>query len=629
MAASREPIRWEKVYIFISSTFTDMHAERDYLVKRVFPDLQDWCEQRRLRLVDIDLRWGVTQQDATRNKNVVKVCLSRIDDCRPFFLCFLGQRRGWVPKRDEISPETFNSFPDLGRVAGESSVTEIEILHALIDPFHQSLSRDPSNPTEYYERVRYAFFYLRDPSYLDELPSDPPQLRWVYTNEYIEDEEERGNQDAALAKWRESVIPRSGRPFHLYKAKWDRDAATPELAMPLECPSEEPANIKRWRTDWQRRGVNATGFNIEDDPVEASKAREFNAQITTGRLGGFRRGDEPLSRVILEDLQESIAARHPDHTEVEYEDDLREEIDHQEQFLFSASEGFVERAGDFVELNSYVESDSNKLFVLTAPGGLGKSTLLANWVDRYRSRIKGRKGESIHFRFIGQSDGTTSLYSLLLLLLREIKEVAQKLDEEIPLDPIRLRNEWPRLLEATGKRGKTIIVIDAINQLETGLSDIRWIPGRLPDHIKMIVSFKRDDEASEELYERHRQAGEVELSEVEPFRQDDHRRRLVEAYLAQYLKQLDSRHTEGLINLPGAENPLYLKVVLSELRVFGAYDNLEAKIHEDFGQTPISAFVQVLKRLEREPGLFANRAEEGSAANIWIAGTRATRVVGR
>lgn len=28
---------WENVSIFISSTFNDMHAERDYLLKRVFP----------------------------------------------------------------------------------------------------------------------------------------------------------------------------------------------------------------------------------------------------------------------------------------------------------------------------------------------------------------------------------------------------------------------------------------------------------------------------------------------------------------------------------------------------------------------------------------------------------------
>jgi hypothetical protein len=53
-------VGWKTVNVFVSSTFDDMHAERDYLVKKVFPRLREWCEQRRLRLVDVDLRWGVT-----------------------------------------------------------------------------------------------------------------------------------------------------------------------------------------------------------------------------------------------------------------------------------------------------------------------------------------------------------------------------------------------------------------------------------------------------------------------------------------------------------------------------------------------------------------------------------------
>ena len=34
--------KWEKIAIFISSTFNDMHAERDYLVKDVFPELREY-----------------------------------------------------------------------------------------------------------------------------------------------------------------------------------------------------------------------------------------------------------------------------------------------------------------------------------------------------------------------------------------------------------------------------------------------------------------------------------------------------------------------------------------------------------------------------------------------------------
>lgn len=36
---------WQTVRVFISSTFRDMHAERDPLVKVIFPCLRQWCEE--------------------------------------------------------------------------------------------------------------------------------------------------------------------------------------------------------------------------------------------------------------------------------------------------------------------------------------------------------------------------------------------------------------------------------------------------------------------------------------------------------------------------------------------------------------------------------------------------------
>jgi hypothetical protein len=163
-------VQWEKVYVFISSTFNDMHAERDYLVKQVFPRLQEWCEQRKLRLVDIDLRWGVTEADATQNKRVVQVCLQRIDACRPFFLCFLGQRRGWVPARSDIPSETYAQYPELEKYVGDASVTELEILHALVNPLHRGKIEIEGKVTEY-QPAEHAFFFLRQPEYLDSLPT--------------------------------------------------------------------------------------------------------------------------------------------------------------------------------------------------------------------------------------------------------------------------------------------------------------------------------------------------------------------------------------------------------------------------------------------------------------------------
>ena len=74
---------WKTVRVFISSTFRDMHAEWDHLVKVVFPRLRR-CEERRLHLADNDLRWGVTEAEANNGK-AIDICLKEIDGSRPFF----------------------------------------------------------------------------------------------------------------------------------------------------------------------------------------------------------------------------------------------------------------------------------------------------------------------------------------------------------------------------------------------------------------------------------------------------------------------------------------------------------------------------------------------------------------
>ena len=616
------PVKWEKVHVFISSTFNDMHAERDYLAKRVFPRLSEWCERRKLRLVDIDLRWGVTEADSS-SKQAVKVCLERINDCRPFFLCFLGQRHGWIPGEEGISDDTYEEFPELRKAVElhpDASVTELEILHAIISPFASRNSEDRSRLIRY-DPSEQAFFYLRDPRYVKDLHDAPRQLQCIYTdNAGPEDETEeehrsRERSREALRKLREYLIPKNARHEPVvYGATWRSELRTPEIAIPLGCPSLNEGNRGRWRQAWNRFArLGLKDRDLEVPEKKRTAANEYNARLTQGRLADFRttepvedlQSDAELASVIERQLQQAIASRFPDHVEVVGETDLQRELDQQEQFLYVSSEGFIEREGDFKELDAYVESESDKLFVLTAPGGMGKSALLANWIDRYRTRIEGRSDCSVHFRFVGASDRSTTVYSLLRFLLQELKDIGQKLDEEIPDDPTKLREALPRLLEAVGKRGRTVFVIDALNQLESGFSDLNWLPWKLPSNIKLITSFKRGEAAAEEFYRRLKESGQVVLSEVKPFEDEEDRRKLVRAYLKQYLKELDEPLLESTIQSPGSKNPLYLKIVLSELRVFGAFASLKDKIRGDFGDNPVSAFQSVLARLETDPAYSA------------------------
>jgi len=598
MEDNRKPVKWEKVHIFVSSTFNDMHAERDYLVKQVFPKLSEWCEKRKLRMLDIDLRWGVTEADATQNRNVVNVCLKRIDECRPFFLCLLGQRYGWVPERKDVSGETFDLFPGLEEALNNgASVTELEVLHALVSPFHAQTIKEEKD----YHPSKYAFFYLRDEAYLDDIPPEPAYRKRIYSDLEEADEKKRtllvGARLELLKK-----IEDTRRPTHTYAGRWLKELNTPEIALPFQCPATIEENQALWRKEWlEQAKVRISGLDAGEVETESHKALEFNRKLTAGRLSDFTCQGSRLGDVILEELKGAIQDRFPDHGEVEEEDDLQKEIDQQEQFVFVNSEGFIRRSGDFDELDAYAEGNSNRLFVLTAEAGMGKSMLLSNWIDRYRTKIAERQGESAHFRFIGASDGSTTVHSLLRLLLREIKDVGGKLDAKIPDSPQEIRNALPELLTEISQKGKTVIVLDALNQLESGLSDLSWLPKPLPPNIKLIVSFKRGEEAAEELYRQMARDERVQLSEVRPFVDRQDRRKLIEAYLSQYLKELDERHIQALIESEAAKNPLYLKVVLSELRVFGAFASLQEKLRSDFGGTPLSAFTGVLGRLEKDP----------------------------
>ena len=74
-----------EIRIFISSTFQDMQGEREYLIKKVFPRLQEKAKENDVTVIPIDLRWGITEEDA-KNGKVVEICLDEIQNSMPFFI---------------------------------------------------------------------------------------------------------------------------------------------------------------------------------------------------------------------------------------------------------------------------------------------------------------------------------------------------------------------------------------------------------------------------------------------------------------------------------------------------------------------------------------------------------------
>jgi hypothetical protein len=61
---------WQTVRVFIFSTINDMQAERDYLLRVVFPELSEKCAKHNLHLINMDLRCDITEEQAADSKRI-------------------------------------------------------------------------------------------------------------------------------------------------------------------------------------------------------------------------------------------------------------------------------------------------------------------------------------------------------------------------------------------------------------------------------------------------------------------------------------------------------------------------------------------------------------------------------
>lgn len=141
------------VRLFVSSTFRDMQDEREAL-SLMFPALRQHCRERDLEFMPVDLRWGITQEEA-ENDRTIEICMDEISRCAPFFIAILGDRYGWIP--EEIPKTARAKHPFLEAETGRS-ITEMEIVFGgLNNPksfFYQRRNIDLNKTDEKQEKLK-------------------------------------------------------------------------------------------------------------------------------------------------------------------------------------------------------------------------------------------------------------------------------------------------------------------------------------------------------------------------------------------------------------------------------------------------------------------------------------------
>jgi len=487
------------VRLFLSSTFRDFGEERDLLVKRVFPALRARLKDRFVELVDVDLRWGITAAEAERGE-VLPICLAEIDRARPYFIGMLGERYGWIPPPDGYAADLLERRPWLKKHQGGKSVTELEILHGVLN--NRSM------------RGR-AFFYFRSPAYARTKGGD-----------YLPSAEDRTRQTELKRRIRE-------------------------------------------------RGLPVTAYA----------------------------NPEALAKRLERDLWKLLDAEFPASEVPDAYD--RERLRHE---AYAASRRRLYLGGERYQavLNKLLDTEEPRILV-EGVSGSGKSALLANFFAAYRKR---RPRHLVHEHYLGASTDAAHPHALVRRLIEFIQRATDSTDE-IPGDPQKLMDSLPIWLAtasawARKRRTRFIFVLDSLNSL-TDQQDLRWWPAFLPKGVTMLVSclsgLVMDAlKGKSAVLPSQDKPPKWKTVTVRPMTKAQSAT-LLNTYLARFNKKLPRQMVKQVQAHPLATNPLFLRTLAEELRLFGIHEELQKRLyHYLASQTIDDLFERVLQRVEKDCG---------------------------
>ncbi|QPN66539.1 tetratricopeptide repeat protein [Synechococcus sp. CBW1006] len=513
-----------QVRAFLSSTFSDFQEERDLLAKQVFPALRQKARERGVEVVDVDLRWGITQEQSEQGRTL-PICLAEIDRCRPYFMALLGERYGWVPDPGQYSPELLERQGWLREHQGGTSVTELEILHGVLN-----------NP----DMAGRAFFYFRDPAY------------------------STARVEAGEEGWR----------------------------------SEGEQERQKLETLKQR--IRASGFPVVEGLADPQAiAERIEADVWALIDQQFPEGEQP-DALALE------AARH-----ASYRADRTG--------LYLGGEGYIE------QLEQWIKAGEQRILI-TGDSGSGKSALIANWIAAHE---QSQPGDVIYSHHLGCTNDANAVRPLLARL---IDTAAQLIEEDI-----KVPQDWWELVAAVGEtlarlsiwarrhKRRWIWVLDGLDRLAPDDQQaLPWLPLTLPEGLQVVAS-ALDCPARTILQERgyrNLTIGPLQRAEQEA---------LIDRYLQIFARQLEAGLKEQLLAHALTGSPLFLRVLLEELRLCGRFDTLAEQLEFYRSAATIDDLLErVLERLEADghgeavrkalTALWASRAGLGEPELLEITG---------
>lgn len=281
------------ITIMFNGTIWDMLGEYLYFLKEIFPELKDFCGKHGIDLEYIDSSYEMPIEDVLHQRALLDY-LEFIDMDRTFFVCFRGQRYGWIPTAGDVDGLTLDIYPELVKYVTSISITDIAMLHAL-RPFckiedGEEIRMDP---------VKHAFFYYRNADYVKDLNHCQ---KLIYTNLSMGDDEDVGDINLAKAK---DIVFEIKREFakiegcesevivRHYDGIWDNDLEIADV-------------LREYTTEYAKlRGQS---------PKDLMRLYEHeDCKGTKGCFVDFKFEDKSVKDIVIDDFKKALVAEFPEY----------------------------------------------------------------------------------------------------------------------------------------------------------------------------------------------------------------------------------------------------------------------------------------------------------------------------
>ena len=455
-------MRSKYIRFFVSSTFKDMELERN-LLQEVFDELVPFYKEKGWQVETVDLRWGISEEAGLDNRTM-RICKKELAQCmkispKPNFIILLGNRYGWIPLPETICKLDFDS---------------LEMTKQESDLFEEwyKLDKNALPDGEYVLKGRTGNYCIKEVWETNVVK----QLGEMFSRNVnrLHNELLYG-LSATEQEIRQGALSVNDAKEHVLA--YIRDINKNTIPNEVLCDYYEEKDEIQDKVVTLQKEIRD---HLSDNNIFETKEIDYSFLSTDEYKSNFKKEMKLRLMSIIENVINS------------FNEERRTENDIHIEYALDKAKHFVGREKELEIIKQYLFCSETKPLWIKGLSGIGKSSLLAKIVEKYRSQF------DIICRFCGTTESSSDAISLVSSIWEDYK----RLDKRERVHYYRIG--WGKTIEEKTPEEifikvkhmsfncKILLIVDAIDQVyDENYKEFKqcmWITAGGNPNVKIIFS---------------------------------------------------------------------------------------------------------------------------------------------